>query len=95
MHFNWNISWSLSIALLSSIIRLSQIPFYYAIKNINFDNFTPQIILKWKQKLFVQDFMVDTKKYNLKQFQVKDMIKSYETNYLFSWLYQVIYKIMF
>ncbi len=82
-------SWAFSVAVLGSAIRLIQIPCYFLIKNVDFDKITPKIILKWRNKLFVQDFLVDSRKFNLSQTEQKDMIKSYETNYLLTWFYQV------
>jgi len=86
---NLDISWTLSIALVGSIIRLSQIPMYFFIRNINFDKMTPNFILIWKNKLFIQDFLIDSNKFNLSKIEQKDMIKSYETNYILTWFYQV------
>ena len=74
---------------MSSVLRLSQIPTYYIINKIDFDKITPKIVLNWKHRILVQDFLIDSKKYNLSTREKSDMIKSYETNYMISCFYQV------
>jgi len=62
---------------------------YYSIKNVSFDKITPKFILNWKNKIFIQDYMIDIRKYKIKGYEKKDLLKSYETNYILTWIYQV------
>ena len=71
------------------MIRLSQIPIHFLLKKINFEKILPKFILNYRQKLFINDMLIDFKRYNLTEVQKRDMIKSYETSYLFSWIHQV------
>lgn len=59
--------WTYSIALVSSMIRLAQIPTYYLIKDIKLRMFENSFLTKWKHNLILNDTYIDIKRRKLDQ----------------------------
>lgn len=84
-------NWTCSIALTSAFIRLLQIPTYWLIKDLTvYHYFTPNIMRKWFDKIVLNDFHIDMNRYRVDQFDKKRYLHFYDTNYLLSWVPQVI-----
>jgi hypothetical protein len=66
-----------------------QIPVFFILKKINFEKYLPKFFLNFRNKLFINDILIDFKRYDLSDVHKKDMLKSYDINYIISWIHQV------
>ncbi len=91
-YFNTSLSWTFSIAITSSLIRLLQIPTYWLIKDINFSKLFPSIftnfINKWYEKLIINDLHIDMERRKIDNSDKNRLIEFYNPNFIFSWITQ-------
>jgi hypothetical protein len=91
-HDNFNLPWSLSIALTTSLIRLIQIPTYFLIKNLNIKKVIPfkNYFRKWSHKFIYNDFYIDMKRHKINDHEKQKLIKYYDMNLIISYIPQLI-----
>lgn len=92
--FNQDLSWTLSIALTGSIIRLLQIPTFWLIKDMKFGKILPgrlnNFIFNWYDKLVLNDFLIDMKRNKInKEDSQRILYKFYNPNVIFSYIPQI------
>jgi hypothetical protein len=80
-------SWSLSIAITTSMIRMSQLPIYWIVKRINF--IESKFFKKWIYNIFINDLHIDAKRHRMEDKDKKYFLTYYESSRIISWLYQV------
>jgi hypothetical protein len=92
--FSYDFSWTLSIIITSSLIRLIQIPTYLLIKDVKFENFLPKRLVnfshRWSHKLIYNDLYLDFIRYKTDHFDQEKMIKFYNPNVVISYIPQVM-----
>lgn len=86
-------SWTTSIIITSSIIRLVQIPLYWLVKDIKVEKYTPKFvnkfIKKWYNRLILNDLSIDVKRNRINEVEKNRMLSYYDTNRVISWFAQV------
>jgi len=92
--YSYDISWSLSIALMSTGIRLLQIPSLWLIKDINFQKYFPRtvnnFVNRWYHKLIINDLEIDIKRNRINKIEGEKLLKYYNTNMIISYFSQLI-----
>lgn len=86
-------SWSMSIAISTSFVRVLQIPFYFLVKDIRFSKIIPfkNFFNKWSHKLIFNDFYIDMKRNKIKEQEKQRMIEYYDLNLIVSYVPQVVF----
>jgi membrane protein insertase Oxa1/YidC/SpoIIIJ len=92
--FGFDLSWTASIIITSSLIRLIQIPTYWLVKDIKLEKILPKRIVnfthRWSHKLIYNDLYIDFKRHKIDQVDQERMLKYYNPNIILSYIPQVM-----
>jgi len=90
--YDYSLTWTFSIIITSSLIRIIQIPTYLLIKYVNVNKYIPNrlnlFISKWSHRLIYNDLLIDIKRNKIDNYDKKRMFKYYDINVILSYMPQ-------
>lgn len=90
--YEYDLTWTLSIIITSSLIRIIQIPTYLLVKDVKVSKYIPNklniFISKWSHRLIYNDLYIDVKRNKIDNFDKKKMLKYYDINVILSYVPQ-------